>query len=79
MDRVNITDINKEELTDLRDVVIDTDKPIGERLCKFGEETNNFYLNKIGDFVIKVSYMDTGATFNDRMKAYISKQFESDF
>ena len=54
-----------ESLVDLRDVKIDTSKPLDERMKSYVEQIQNPYLSKVGNTVVRVSYANTQATIND--------------
>ena len=54
-----------ESLVDLRDVKIDTSKPLDERMKSYVEQIQNPYLFKVGNTVVRVSYANTQATIND--------------
>ena len=45
-------------LVDLRNIRIDADKPVAERVRDFMEQVKNPYLFKVGDIVVKVKYGD---------------------
>lgn len=53
---VGAVDCNFSSLTDLKDVVVDTDKPMINRMISFAEQIKNPYLFKIGEFAVKVEY-----------------------
>lgn len=47
-----------EAVTDLREVQIDSTKPIPERVESFLTQVKNPYLFKVGDVTVKVNYKD---------------------
>lgn len=51
-----ISACDADTLIDLRDIKIDTQKPIAERAEDFIEQVHNPYLFKIGDIIVKVDY-----------------------
>ena len=53
MQEVDVRTVNIEDLTDLRDIQIDTKLPVEEKLRLFAEQTNNLYIHRIGDYVVK--------------------------
>lgn len=53
---IEISSCDVNELADLRNITVDTAKPIRERLDSFKEQTGNPYLFKVGDTVIKADY-----------------------
>ncbi len=67
-------DINT--LTDLRDIVIDTKKPVTEKLASLAEQTNNVYVHRIGDYIVKARFMEEGPTIDDKMEEYLRRLAE---
>ncbi len=49
MQEVDVRTVNIEDLTDLRDIEIDTKLSVEEKLRLFAEQTNNLYIRRIGD------------------------------
>lgn len=62
---------NLEDLADIRDVRIDTSLPKEERIKSYLEQIRNPYLYKCDDVIVRVSFADTDATLEDRMKQYL--------
>ena len=62
--------INKESLVDIRDVRINQELPVTDRILQFIALTKNPYLYKYGDKVVRVSFAETEVTFEERMKGY---------
>ena len=54
-----------ESLVDIRDVKIDSSKPVEERMKSYVEQIKNPYLFKVGNTIVRVSYANTQATIND--------------
>ena len=52
---VDIRTVDINTLTDIRDIKIDTKLPVEEKLASFARQTNNIYVHRMGDYVIKVS------------------------
>lgn len=59
-----------DSLVDLRDISIDTEKPVADRVCDFIEQVKNPYLFKVGDITIKVNYRN-GRTITDAVIALL--------
>lgn len=76
MKAVDIRTVDINTLTDIKDIVIDTKKPVREKLQSLAEQTNNLYLYRFGDYVVKVSYQESGASINDKMGEYIRRLSE---
>ena len=68
---VAIADCSKDSLVDLRDVKIDTTKPVAEKMNDFFEQIKNPYLFKVGDVRVKVSFGGE-RSFTDALGAVIS-------
>lgn len=49
-------DCSFSSLTDLKDIAVDTDKPMTNRMISFAEQIKNPYLFKVGEFAVKVEY-----------------------
>lgn len=76
MQEVDIRTVDIHTLTDIRDIVVDTKKPVKEKLESLAAQTNNLYLYRYGDYVVKVNYQASGATINDKMGEYIRRLSE---
>ncbi len=76
MEAVDIREVDINELTDLRDIVIDTKKPVAAKLDSFAEQTNNIYVNRFGDYIVKVRFQKGGPTLDDRMEEYLKRLTE---
>ncbi|MDR2888398.1 MAG: hypothetical protein LBV33_00970 [Lachnospiraceae bacterium] len=76
MKAVDILTVDPAELTDLNEVVIDTRKNVTDRISQYASQTNNLFINRVGDYVVKVSYANTGVTVNDKLKKHITKLAE---
>ena len=77
MEAVDIRTADINELTDLRDIVIDTKKPVSEKLTSFAEQTNNIYVNRFGNYVVKVCFQKECQTLDDRMSEYLRRLVET--
>ena len=76
MAEVDIRTVDISELTDLRDIQIDTSQPVEKKLASFAEQTKNVYVNRIGDYVVKVRFQESGATIDDKMSEYLRRMSE---
>ena len=63
MKDVDIRTVERDKLVDLTSVIIDTDKPVEERVRTFIEQIKNPYCFKVGDIAVKVVYKENGPTF----------------
>ena len=71
MAQTDIRTVDISELTDLRDIKIDTSQPVEKKLAAFAEQTKNIYVNRIGDYVVKVHFQKEGPTIDDKMEEYL--------
>lgn len=71
MEEVDIRTVNIEELLDLRDIQIDTKLLVEEKLRLFAEQTNNLYIHRIGDYVVKVRVQEEGPNIDDKVEKYL--------
>lgn len=76
MAEVDIRTVDISELTDLRDIEIDTSQPVEKKLDAFARQTKNVYVNRIGDYVVKVRFQEGGATIDDKMAEYLRRMSE---
>lgn len=61
-----IKDVKLEELKDIRDVKIDTTKPVIERICSFLVQMDgNPYFFKVGDTPVKVCFNEDGSSLQE--------------
>lgn len=79
MQDIDIMKVDKEELTDLNDIVIDTRKPVPQKLREFASQTKNLFAYRVDDYVVKVSYAETELTVNDKLKNYITRLAEINY
>lgn len=76
MAEVDIRTVDINELTDLRDIVIDTSQPVEKKLAAFARQAKNVYVNRIGEYVVKVRFQESGATIDDKMAEYLRRLSE---
>ena len=77
--RVNIKEVNPDELVDISEIEIDTKQSVQKRVKEYVEQVHNPYLVRVGEYVVKIGYSDCKETLNDRMKQYISKIVETKY
>lgn len=63
--------MNINDLTDIRDLKINQNLPVKERLSEFTEKVKNPYIFKYGDKIIKIKHSGAKATLDDRIKNYL--------
>ena len=76
MKETDIREVSREELTNLCDITIDMTLNPQERVRQFAERTNNLYIHKMGEYVVKVSYADTDQNVNDVLERYMANVAE---
>lgn len=77
--RVNIKEVNPDELVDISEIEIDAKQSVQKRVKEYVEQVHNPYLVRVGEYVVKIGYSDCKETLNDRMKQYISKIAETKY
>lgn len=63
--------VNIDDLTDIRDINIDTSLPIEQRMQQYIRQIKNPYCYRCGDAIIRVSFADSGTSLEDRLKQYL--------
>ena len=71
MASVDVRTVDINSLTDLRDIVIDTKLPVEKKLELFARQTNNVYVHRIEDYVVKVRFQEEGPSIDDKMEEYL--------
>ena len=71
MQNVDIRNVDPDTLRDIRNVEVNTALPKKERILDFIRQIGNPYCYRHGKYVVKVSFIDTDVTLEDRMLAYI--------
>ena len=77
MAAVDVRTVEISTLTDLRDIKINTKDSVSRKLASFAKQTNNLYVNRIGDYVVKVRYQKEGPTIDEKMEEYIRRLSEA--
>ena len=68
MQSINIMDLNREELANAEDIVIDTKKSVESRMKSFMEQTGNPYAQNVGKYILQIGFMEgANDSVNDRM------------
>ena len=71
METVDVRTVDINTLTDIRDIRIDTKLPVEKKLALFAEQTNNIFIHRIDDYVVKVRFQKEGPTIDDKMEEYL--------
>lgn len=70
-DFTDVCTVDINTLTDIRDIIIDTKLPVKERLASFSGQTNNLYVYRMGDYVIKVKFQKEGPGIDEKFEEYL--------
>ncbi len=76
MAALDIKEADISLLSDLKDIKIDESAPVKEKINSFAEQTGNIYVNRIGDYIVKVSYQESGADIDEKLEQYIRRMAE---
>lgn len=71
MQAVELGTVDRDTLKDIREVKVDTTLPKKERLLDYIHQIGNPYCYRYDKYTVKVSFSDTEATLEDRMRSYI--------
>lgn len=71
MAAVDVRTVDIDTLTDIREIKINTKLLVEEKLASFAKQTNNIYVHRIGDYVIKVKFQKEGPGIDDKMEEYL--------
>lgn len=71
--QVDIRKADPDQLVDLRNVEINEKESVENRLNQYIEAVHNPYLVKIGDYIVKFSYQDSGEGIEEKMLSYVSR------
>ena len=71
MQNVDVRTVDPDMLRDIRDVTVNTALPKRERILDFIRQIGNPYCYRHGKYVVKVSFIDTDVTLEERMLSYI--------
>lgn len=71
MAAVDVRTVEIDTLTDLRDIKLDTKLPVEQKLASFAAQTNNIYVHRVGDYVVKVTFQKEGPDIDDKMQEYL--------
>ena len=63
--------INIVELVDIRSIEIDTSRPVAEKQASYYAQIGNHRCFRYDDTIVRVSFLDKGPSFQERMKQYL--------
>ena len=70
MRNIDIQYIDPDTIPDIRDIHIDTDKPLLERALDYISQIKNPYCIRCGKIIVKIEYAETETTIEDCMEGY---------
>ena len=70
MRQQNIKEVNKDDLVDIRSVVVDTSLPPEQRMMDYLEKITNPYCFRCGDAVVSIHFADKGNSIDSLLKNY---------
>jgi len=76
MEQADIREAVPEDLADISGIEIDMRKPVPARVEEYVRKVGNPFLVRVGEYVVKIGYLEDAGTLNDRMKQYIKKVAE---
>lgn len=62
--------VDKKSLIDLRDVAVNQSLPVPEKTIEFIRQIGNPYLFRYGDKIVRISFVDSKTTFEDKIRGY---------
>lgn len=73
---VDITNIERESLVDIRKVKVNTNQRQEGKIKDFVTQIKNPYCYRYGDYIVKIGFEDTTVTLTDRLREMILKTAE---
>ncbi len=72
MQSVDMMSVDINTLVDIKDVHVDPDLPLPERIQEYIRQIKNPFCYRDGDVVVKVSFSDNNISLEERLKDYFS-------
>lgn len=68
MQNINIMELERDQLANMEDIVIDTEKSVENRVRFFIEQTGNPFAMNVGEYILQVGFAEgTEELIDDRM------------
>lgn len=68
MQQMNIMDLDRGQLANAKDIVIDTEQSVESRIRSFVEQTKNPFAQNVGDYILQVGFAEeTDESIDERM------------
>lgn len=71
MRNTDIRTVNRDTLTDIRDVKINPSFTAEEKAVEYLKQIKNPYCYKHGKYFIKITYTENGGSLNERLESYL--------
>ena len=71
MRNMKMSEINKKNLADIKDIKINAAQPINIRFEKYLNEVKNPYCFLCGDTAVKIEFSDNGKPFEEYLANYL--------
>jgi len=72
LSEVDINTINKMHLVDIRNITIDKEMSVNDRINEFLKQIKNPYCYKIGDTIVKIKFSNTNVTMEQQLEGYFN-------
>ena len=74
LSEVDIRTADKSSLTDINEIVINTNQPVGKRVESYIKQVSNPYCVLVEGVAVKFTYSDTKDTLGDRLKDFFTHE-----
>ncbi len=75
LQKIPITELRREELSNIEEIVIDSTKSQKQRVQSFLEQMKNPFAQNVGEYILQIGYLEqTEDSLNDRMILLARKQ-----
>lgn len=71
MRAIDVRTVDPATLADIRDVKVDAALPQRERLIEYIRQVKNPYVYKYGKMIVKMNFVETEATLEDKLESYL--------
>ena len=72
MRKVDVTKAEKESLVDIREITVDKELPVEERIRDFMDKVKNPYCFRVGSVAVKVAFTKDGGSFEERFEKMLA-------
>jgi len=70
MRNVDIRTVDRESLSDIRDINIDPNQPFLQKALEYLRQVKNPYCFRCGDVTLKIIYSNTNTSINDCLEGF---------